>query len=97
MRVNECKGTGADGKNACAGQGTCATVKAQSCKGQSDCSGQGGCGAKPGDNSCKGQGGCAVPITKENAWKAARKNLEASMKKAGKTVGAPPKDCPHKA
>jgi hypothetical protein len=94
--LNQCKGLGADGKNACAGQGTCATVKAHSCKGQNDCAGEGGCGAKPGANACKGQGGCEVPVEMENAWKAARNNLQAAMKKAGKTLGPKPANCPKK-
>src|SRR5262245_20168591 len=35
--LNSCKGQGKDGKNACAGQGTCSTVKAHDCGGQNEC------------------------------------------------------------
>lgn len=89
--LNTCKGKGAGKKNACAGQGTCATAKAHECAEQNACKGQGGCGEHPGENSCKGKGSCAVPLS-DKAWKTARKNFEAAMKKAGKKVGdAPPK------
>lgn len=94
--LNTCKGVGVDKKNDCAGMGNCATAKKHSCKGENDCKGQGGGGEKPGGNSCKGQGSCAVPL-KKDAWKKARKNFEAAMKKADKKFGDPPKDCPHKA
>lgn len=87
--LNECKGQGADGKNACAGQGTCANVKHHSCGGQNECKNLGGCGTLAGANACKGQGGCAVPL--EHAWDTARKHFEKRMKDAGKTFGdAPP-------
>ncbi len=89
--INTCKGKGADKKNACAGQGTCATAKAHSCHGDNECKGQGGCGAKPGENACKGKGECGVPLS-AGTWKKARKRFEELMKKAGKTFGdAPPK------
>ena len=89
--LNTCKGKGSGKKNACAGQGTCATAKAHECAEQNACKGQGGCGEHPGENSCKGKGSCAVPLS-DKAWKTARKNFEAAMKKAGKKVGdAPPK------
>ena len=88
--LNSCKGQGKDGKNACAGQGTCATVKAHDCGGTNECKGQGACGEKPGDNDCKGMGGCHVPVTSKVMWKQAREYFEEKMKKAGKTIGAAP-------
>lgn len=88
--LNTCKGKGGGGKNACAGQGQCATADAHSCGGQNACKGQGGCGAKPGENACKGMGSCSVPLH-EGAWEKARKHFEAAMKKAGKKVGPAPK------
>ena len=79
------------GDNKCAGQGACATAKSHTCAGANDCKGEGGCGTNPGENACKGKGKCAVPLS-DKAWKAARKNFEAAMKKAGKKFGpAPPK------
>jgi hypothetical protein len=87
--LNACQGKGADGKNACAGQGTCSTVKAHGCGGENECKGQGGCGETPGENSCKGQGGCGVPL--EHAWDKARKRFEERMKKENKTFGDAPK------
>jgi hypothetical protein len=87
--LNECKGQGTDGKNACAGQGICATAKHHTCGGQNECKNLGGCGQLAGANACKGQGGCAVPL--EHAWDTARKHFEKRMKDAGKTFGdAPP-------
>jgi len=47
--LNDCKGQGADKQNACAGQGSCASVK-HGCSGQNDCKHQGGCGEAPGMN-----------------------------------------------
>jgi len=88
--LNECKGQGGDGKNTCAGQGTCATVAEHSCGGQNDCKNLGGCGTSPGSNECKGKGGCAVPMTHGDAWDRARVAFEARMKEAKKSVGAPP-------
>jgi hypothetical protein len=89
--INTCKAKGADKKNACAGQGTCATAKAHSCHGDNECKGQGGCGAKPGENACKGKGECGVPLS-AGTWKKARKRFEELMTKAGKKFGdAPPK------
>src|SRR4051812_1376708 len=35
--LNECKGQGLDGKNSCAGQGTCHTAKAHDCATMNDC------------------------------------------------------------
>lgn len=87
--LNSCKGNGGDGKNACAGQGICATAKGQECGGQNACKNQGGCGETPGENACKGKGKCHVPLT-DKAWKTARKNFEARMKKAKKEFGPAP-------
>jgi hypothetical protein len=94
--LNTCKGKAVDKKNACAGQGSCATAEKHSCHGENACKGQGGCGEKPGENACKGKGECGVPL-QEKTWKKARKNFEAAMKKADKKFGSPPKDCPKKA
>ena len=88
--LNTCKGKGKGGDNACAGQGKCATADAHSCHASNACKGQGGCGEHAGQNACKGQGECAVPL-KEATWKKVRRNFEAAMKKAGKTVGEAPK------
>jgi hypothetical protein len=84
--LNTCKGQGAGGNNACAGQGTCATAKAHACQGQNECKGQGGCGENPGANACKGQGACAVPLA-DDKWAKARKAFEEKMTKAGKKAG----------
>ena len=89
--LNECKGQGGDGKNGCAGQGTCATTAHHSCGGQNDCKNLGGCGTTPGTNECKGQGGCGVPMSHGDAWDRARVAFEARMKATNKTVGAAPK------
>jgi hypothetical protein len=88
--INACKGKGADGKNTCAGTGSCATAAAHTCHKANACKGQGGCGGHPGENACKGQGACAVPLNK-SSWAKARKTFEAAMKKAGKTFGDAPK------
>jgi hypothetical protein len=86
--MNGCKGKGADGKNECAGTGSCATTEAHSCEGKNACKGQGGsC-----DNDCKGKGSCAVPL-KGDAWKKARANFEAAMTKAGTKFGPAPASC----
>ena len=87
--LNQCKGAGAGGENACAGTGACATIAAHLCAGNNECKGQGGCGEKPGENACKGMGSCAVKL-KEHAWGKARTNFEAVMTAAGKEVGAAP-------
>ena len=87
--INMCKGLGTDKKNACAGQGTCATAKAHLCHFKNECRGQGGCGAKPGENECKQKGECGVPLS-SGAWKKARARFEALMKKEGKKVGPAP-------
>jgi len=89
--LNACKGTARGGKNACAGQGQCATATAHGCGGKNACKGQGGCGAKPGQNACKGQGHCGVPITMDPAWKKVRAALEGLAKEHGHTLGAAPK------
>jgi hypothetical protein len=89
--LNSCKGKGRSKENACAGQGTCASVADSHCGGHNDCKGQGGCGEKPGMNDCKGQGGCHIPLM-DSAWETARAAFETAMKKNGKDFGtAPPK------
>ncbi len=56
--LNGCKGLGADAKNACKGQGSCASKEYKhSCAGKNACKGQGA----GGKNECKGKGSCAVP------------------------------------
>jgi hypothetical protein len=87
--LNTCKGLGRGGDNACAGQGTCASVADHACAGQNECKGQGGCGTNPGFNACKGQGSCHVPLMDE-IWSKARAAFEAAMQKSGKTVGPAP-------
>ncbi len=86
--LNECKGESADGKNDCAGMGTCATTKAHGCNGKNECKNQG----NTAENDCKGKGGCAVPI-KGDGWKAARANFEKRMTAAGKKFGDAPESC----
>lgn len=85
--LNSCKGKGKGGDNACAGQGTCASVE-HTCGGSNDCKGQGGCGGKEGENACKGMGGCAVPL--EHSWEETRARFEKAMQAAGKTFGPAP-------
>ncbi len=85
-----CKGEVGGMKNECAGRSHCATAAHHSCNGMNDCAGLGGCGAHPGENKCKGMGSCAVPL-EAKAWKTARKNFEAAMKKADKPFGPAPK------
>ncbi len=87
--LNSCKGKGRDKENACAGQGTCASVADAMCGGHNECKGQGGCGSNPGMNDCKGQGGCHVPLM-ESAWETARAAFEAAMTKNQKTFGPAP-------
>ncbi|MBI1345776.1 hypothetical protein GC163_05760 [bacterium] len=87
--LNTCKGLGRSKDNACAGQGTCASIADASCATQNDCKGQGGCGALPGMNECKGQGGCHIPLM-DDAWTKARETFEAGMKKQSKEFGAAP-------
>jgi hypothetical protein len=88
--LNQCKGKGADKKNECAGQGTCASVKEHSCGGENECAGQGGCGKTPGENNCKGMGSCHVPLH-AGAWEKARAAYEKAMKNPDKKFGAAPK------
>lgn len=87
--LNECKGQGQGGGNACAGQGACATAKPHACGGENDCKHQGGCGEKPGFNDCKGKGGCSVPMSGD-MWKSARELFEKQRKDGGKTFGEAP-------
>jgi hypothetical protein len=87
--LNSCKGLGRDQENACAGQGTCASIADSSCGGHNECKGQGGCGENPGMNECKGQGGCHIPLM-ASAWDTARNAFETAMKKNGKEFGAAP-------
>ena len=87
--LNSCKGNGRDKENACAGQGTCASIADATCGGNNDCKGQGGCGANPGMNDCKGHGGCHIPLM-DSAWETARAAFETAMTKNGKTFGAAP-------
>ena len=87
--LNSCKSKGRSKENACAGQGTCASIADASCSGNNDCKGLGGCGETAGMNACKKKGGCHVPLM-EGAWTKARTAFEAAMKKTGKTVGAAP-------
>lgn len=87
--LNSCKNKGRGKENACAGQGTCASVADHTCGGNNDCKGQGGCGDLPGMNSCKGRGACHVPLMEE-VWPKARTAFETAMTKTGKTFGAAP-------
>jgi hypothetical protein len=86
--LNDCKGLGKDGKNACRGQGLCATVN-HSCAGQNDCKGLGGCGGKEGVNDCKGKGGCSVPLM-EAPWETLRKKKETEWTEKKLEIGAAP-------
>jgi hypothetical protein len=74
--LNECKGQGKGGENACRGQGNCATAKEHTCGGQNECKNLGGCGETAGANECKTHGGCHVPLM-ESAWETLRKRKEA--------------------
>jgi hypothetical protein len=85
--LNECKGQGKGGDNACRGQGACATAKAHDCGGHNECKGLGGCGANPGANECKGHGGCHVPLM-ESAWKTLRAKKEAEWAEKKLEAGA---------
>jgi len=73
--LNECKGKGKGGDNACRGQGACATAKEHTCGGMNECKGLGGCGENVGANDCKGKGGCHVPLM-DTAWDKLRKKKE---------------------
>lgn len=87
--LNACKNQGHSGENACAGQGSCATLEHHACGGENACKGQGGCGKNAVENECKGKGGCHVPLM-DDVWDKARKIFEAKMKKSGTPVGAAP-------
>lgn len=87
--LNACNNQGASGENACAGQGTCATVEHHACGGHNACKGQGGCGSTAVQNECAGKGGCHVPLM-DDAWTQARRIFEAKLKQQGKPVGAAP-------
>jgi len=77
--LNDCKGKGKGGDNACRGQGACATAQKHTCHAQNDCRGQGGCGETTGENACKGKGNCSVPLM-EGAWTKLHDKLEAEWK-----------------
>ena len=87
--LNDCQGKGADGKNTCRGQGTCANVVAHECGGHNDCKNLGGCGADAGRNACKGKGGCSVPLM-DSAWKSIRDRLESQWKAKPAEFGVAP-------
>lgn len=87
--LNLCKGKGKDHKNACAGQGACATAEEHSCNGLNSCKGQGGCDGTAGINQCKGKGACAVPL-KEEVWKLARSRFEQLAKGKQLKLGTAP-------
>ena len=87
--LNECKGQGKGGANACRGQGACATAKEHTCGGQNECKGLGGCGEKVGANDCKEMGGCQVPLM-EDAWKTLRGRKEAEWTEKKLEAGAAP-------
>ena len=100
--LNTCRGKGADGRNACAGQGVCATAPHHMCKGNNQCRGLGACEEGqwpqhqpeyPGENTCRGKGGCQVPMypTRARMWQKARNRFVALMLDAGKRVGTPPR------
>jgi uncharacterized membrane protein YphA (DoxX/SURF4 family) len=87
--LNTCKGKAKDHKNACAGQGACATVESHACQGLNDCKGHGGCDGTAGINLCSGKGACAVPL-KEKVWQLARARFEQLAKKQGLSIGSAP-------
>lgn len=88
--LNECKGQGKGGDNACRGQGACATAKEHACGGQNECKGLGGCGETAGENDCKTKGGCHVPLM-EGAWTKLRAKKEAEWQAKNLEAGdAPP-------
>jgi len=92
--LNECKGQGKGGDNACRGQGNCATAKEHTCGGENECKGLGGCGEKVGANECKGHGGCHVPLMTdppgESAWDKLRKKKEAEWQEKKLEAGPAP-------
>ena len=77
--LNDCKGKGKGGDNACRGQGACATAKEHTCGGKNECKLLGGCGESAGANECKGKGGCHVPLM-DDAWTKLHDKLEAEWK-----------------
>jgi len=87
--LNDCKGKGKGGDNACRGQGACATAAEHECGGKNECKGLGGCGPKAGENECKEQGGCHVPLM-PGAWKKLHDKLEAQWKEKKLDYGAAP-------
>jgi hypothetical protein len=87
--LNECKGKGKGGDNACRGQGACATAKEHACGGQNECKGLGGCGENVGANACRGQGGCHVPLM-EGAWETLRTKKKAEWAEKQLAAGEPP-------
>lgn len=87
--LNDCKGKGKGGDNACRGQGACATAKEHACGGQNECKGLGGCGETAGANACKGEGGCHVPLM-ASAWKKLHDKLEAGWKEKKLEYGKAP-------
>ena len=87
--LNDCKGKGNGGDNACRGQGSCATVKEHACGGKNECKGLGGCGETAGENTCKEQGGCHVPLM-PGAWKKLHDKLEVSWKEKKLEYGKAP-------
>ena len=87
--LNDCKGKGKGGDNACRGQGACATAKEHQCSGKNECKGLGGCGGNEGANDCKGKGGCHVPLM-EGAWQKLHDKLEAQWKEKKLEYGKAP-------
>ena len=87
--LNECKGQGKGGQNACRGQGACHTVAEHSCGGQNECKGLGGCGETAGANECKTKGGCHVPLM-DSAWDKVRKRKETEWQDKKLASGAAP-------
>lgn len=87
--LNDCKGQGKGGENACRGQGACATAKESSCGGQNECKGLGGCGDTVGANECKGQGGCHVPLM-DGAWTKLRTKKETEWAEKKLDFSTPP-------
>jgi len=87
--LNNCKGQGKGGDNACRGQGACATAKEHACGGQNDCKSLGGCGETAGENQCKGKGGCHVPLM-ESAWTKLRDKRQAQWTEKKLEFGQPP-------
>ena len=87
--LNDCKGQGKGGDNACRGQGACATAKESTCGGQNECKGLGGCGETVGANECKGKGACHIPLM-DTAWEKLRKKREAEWTDKMAEYGAAP-------